>query len=371
MISPRTILHTEASVGWGGQEIRIYTEMLAMRERGHRMLLSAPKASRILAKATQAGFEVRPLDDRRLAYPASILGMRRWIRKTRINVVNPHSSRDGWIAGIAGRMAGVPLVLRSRHIEVDYPNRFSSRIVFGRLPHHVLTTSERISSRLASELGLEPSRVTCVPTGIDLRKFHPTIEGVLHRELGLSPEVQVIGMISVLRSWKGHEYFLRAAASLAQSDRGLRFVIAGDGPIRAQVEAWIDEFGLRDRVHLLGHRDDVESVLASLDVLVLPSYAHEGVPQIILQAQAVGRAVVGTRIGGIPEVIRDGETGLLVPPRDPEALAGAIGRLISDGSQRARMGNAAATIAASEYGLDVMCARLEAIYDRYLGSTSR
>ena len=371
MISPRTILHTEASVGWGGQEIRIYTEMLAMRERGHRLLLSAPKASRILAKATEAGFEVRPLDDRRLAYPASILGMRRWIHDTGVNVVNPHSSRDGWIAAIAGRMAGVPLVVRSRHIEVDYPNRFSSRIVFGRLPHHVLTTSERISSRLVSELGLDPSRVTCVPTGIDLRRFHPRVEGVLHRELGLPPDVPLIGMISVLRSWKGHEYFLRAAELLNQSGHGFRFVIAGDGPIRPQVEAWIEEFGLRDRVHLLGHRDDVASILASLDVLVLPSYAHEGVPQIVLQAQAVGRAVVGTRIGGIPEVIRDGETGVLVPPRDPEALAEAVGRLMTDGSQRARIGNAASTIAASRYGLDVMCGRLEAVYNLYLGTTPR
>lgn len=368
MSRPRTILHTEASVGWGGQEIRIFTEMQAMRARGHRLLLCAPEASRIHAAAAGAGFEVRALDDRKTAYPASILRLRRWLREARVDVVNPHSSRDGWIASIAGRLAGTPLIIRSRHIEVDYPNRFSSRIVFGRLPHHVITTSERISSRLVGELGLDRDRVTCVPTGIDLSTFNPRVPGVVHRELGLEATVPLVGMISVLRSWKGHEFFLRAASLLRDRFPAVRFVIAGDGPIRAQVEGWIREFGLQDRVHLLGHRSDVASVLASLAVLVLPSYAHEGVPQIVLQAQAVGRAVVGTRVGGIPEVIREGETGLLVPPRDPAALATALGSLLSDEPTRSRLGSAAAAVAVRDYGLDVMCARLESIYDRHLGS---
>jgi glycosyltransferase involved in cell wall biosynthesis len=146
----------------------------------------------------------------------------------------------------------------------------------------------------------------------------------------------------------------------------VRFVIAGDGPGRAKIEGWIAELGLGDRVHLLGHRDDVASAIASLSMLVLPSYAHEGVPQIVLQAEAVGRAVVGTTIGGIPEVVSEGVTGLLVPPRDPEALATAIGSLLANASLRLDLGRNAGAVAAAHYGLDVMCRRLEAIYDRYL-----
>ena len=362
----RTILHTEASLGWGGQEIRIHTEMLAMRELGHRLLLAAPRSSQIQRKARESGFEVFDLDDRKLAYPRSILRLRGWIRQHQVGIVNTHSSRDGWIAGIAGRFAGVPLIIRSRHIEVDYPNRWTSRVAFGRLPHLVLTTSARISARLVSELGLDPSRVTCVPTGIDLHRFHPGIDGVIQRDIGLPPGTLLVGMISVLRSWKGHESFLRAAGIIAKSHPGVRFVIAGDGPMREQVKAWISDFALADRVILLGHRDDVPAVIASLAVLVLPSYAHEGIPQIVLQAQAMGTAVIGTTVGGIPEVISPGITGWLVPPKEPEALARALDQLLRDPIARQAIGDRAAEAAAKEYSLEIMCGRLEAIYQRSL-----
>jgi glycosyltransferase involved in cell wall biosynthesis len=362
----RTILHTEASLGWGGQEIRVFTEMLALRDRGHRLLLAAPSRSRIHAQAVGAGFQVADLDDRKLAYPQSILRLRALLRRERVEVLNPHSSRDGWLAGLAGRWAGTPLILRSRHVEVDYPNRWSSRLVFGRLPHHVLTTSERISARLVAELGLAPDRVTCIPTGIDLRRFHPGVKPGLALERGWAPSTPVVGMISVLRSWKGHEHFLRAVALLAPRHPEVEWVIVGEGPMRPQVEAWIRELGLSGKVHLLGHRDDVPELLASLSVLVLPSYAHEGVPQIVLQAQAVGRAVIGTTIGGIPEIIRDGETGRLIAPANPEALAAALATLLEQPGLRARLGEAAAEVARQNYGLDVMCRRLESIYDRYL-----
>jgi glycosyltransferase involved in cell wall biosynthesis len=367
MPRPRHIWHTEASLGWGGQEIRILTELLALRERGHRVALVAPPASRIFAEAGRAGVPVHALDDRKLAYPRAILRLRRQLRAAGVQVLNPHSSRDGWIAGLAGRLAGTPLILRSRHIEVDYPNRFASRLVLGRLPHHVVTTSERIAQRLMAELGLAADRVTCIPTGLDLRRFDPATPPAAPGAPPWPDDVPVVGMISVLRSWKGHEYFLRAAAELAPRWPHVRFVIAGEGPMRDRIEAWRRELNLADRVELLGHRADVPAVLARLATVVLPSYAHEGVPQIVLQARPMGRAVVGTTVGGIPEVVRAGETGLLVPPRDAAALAAAIEALLRQPALAERLGRRARERALAEYGLDVMCARLEAIYDRHLG----
>jgi len=367
-VHPRAIIHTEAARGWGGQEIRVLTEMEALRARGHRVKLAAPADSQIRARAMERGFEVRELDTRKWRYPATVLGLRRWFREERVEVVNPHSSRDGWLAGVAGRWAGVPLLLRSRHIEIDYPNRWTSRLAFARLADHVLTTSDRISGRMVGELGLEPDRVSCVPTGIDLGRFHPGIRGVLHAELGWSTDVPLVGMVSVLRSWKGHEYFIGAARELAVKHPEARFVIVGEGPSRGRVEGWVKESGLGDRIRMLGHREDVPEVLASLTVLVLPSTGHEGVPQIVLQGQAMGLAVVGTQAGGIPQVIRDGETGRLVAARDSQGLAEVLGGLLLDPEERRRLGAGALRVALAEYGLDRMCERLEAIYDRYLGS---
>jgi glycosyltransferase involved in cell wall biosynthesis len=226
----------------------------------------------------------------------------------------------------------------------------------------VLTTSRKISERLIAELGLDAARVTTLPTGIDLERFNAGVHGVLHHELKLPPSTPLVGMVSVLRSWKGHKFFIEAAAEVLRRQPDARFVIVGDGPGRERIANQIAAAGLAGKVVMLGHRDDVPGVLASLSVLVLPSTAHEGVPQIILQAQAMDRAAVGTTVGGIPEVVRDGETGLLVPPQDGAALAEKILLLLAQPDFSHQLGRAAGECARRECGLDAMCARLEEIY---------
>jgi glycosyltransferase involved in cell wall biosynthesis len=258
-----------------------------------------------------------------------------------------------------------PLIIRSRHIEVDYPNRFWSGMAFRLLPHQVITTSQRIADRLVAELGIPPARVTCIATGVDLTRFNPEVEGTLHQELGVDPEVALVGMISVLRSWKGHATFLDAAARLlGDSKRPVRFVIVGDGPGRDELAGKIAQAPWKDHVTLLGHRANVPNILASLDVLVLPSYAHEGIPQIVLQAQAMSCAVVATTIGGIPEVVEDGVTGLLVAPRDAEALAEKIAALLDDPELDARLGQAARAAIEKHHSLDTMGERLLELYEK-------
>jgi glycosyltransferase involved in cell wall biosynthesis len=232
----------------------------------------------------------------------------------------------------------------------------------------VITTSQRIADRLVAELSIPPARVTCIATGVDLARFDPEVQGMLHQELGIDPEVALVGMISVLRSWKGHATFLDAAARLlGDSKRPVRFVIAGDGPGRDELAGKIAQGPWKGPVTLLGHRTDVPNLLASLDVLVLPSYAHEGIPQIILQAQAMSCAVVATTIGGIPEVVEDGVTGLLVPPRDPEALAEKISSLLEDPGLSARLGQAARLRIEKHYSLDAMGERLLGLYEKCRG----
>ena len=280
-----------------------------------------------------------PLRTHKALLPLEVARLAAWLVRNRVELVNTHSSNDGWLAGLAARLAMRPILIRSRHIEVDYPNRFWSGLAFRILPHHVITTSRRIADRLVAELGISPARVTCIATGVDLARFNRKVEGTLRQELGVDPEVALVGMISVLRSWKGHATFLDAAARLlGDSKRPVRFVIAGDGPGREELAGKIAREPWKDRVTLLGHRADVPNILASLDVLVLPSYAHEGIPQIILQAQAMSCAVVATTIGGIPEVVEDGVTGLLVPPRDAAALAEKIAALLDDPGLDARLG---------------------------------
>ena len=357
------ILHTESSLGWGGQEVRVFAELQWMRARGHWVALAAHPESAIARHAQEAGIRFYSLRTHKALLPLEVLRLVEWLVRHRVDVVNTHSSNDGWLAGVAARLALAPMLIRSRHIEVDYPNRFWSRVAFRLLPHHVVTTSRRISERLTAELDVPAARVSCVPTGVDLDRFRPDRPGSLRQEMGLAPDVALVGMISVLRSWKGHATFLDAAAQLLESagDK-IHFVIAGDGPAREELTQRVALAPWRGKVTLLGHRDDVPGVLASLDVLALPSYAHEGIPQIILQAQAMARAVVATTVGGIPEVVEDGVNGLLVPPRDPAALAAKIRLLLDDAALRRRLGEAARMGIEKQHSLDAMGEQLLALY---------
>lgn len=342
--------------------------MEAMRARGHRVCLAAQPASRILEEARKAGFTVWTISERSHRFPDSILRLARHFRSVRADVVNTHSSKDGWIGGIAARLAGVPCILRSRHIDVDYRSPARSRFAFGKLPHHVLTTSEAIRSKLVTEVGLSGDRVTCVPTGIDPVRFHPEVPPALRGNGGgLFPrDTPLIGMISVIRSWKGHRFFIEAAARVAAARPEARFIIAGDGPGLAGLPAVVEAAGMTGNISLLGHREDVPALLTSLDALVLPSTAHEGVPQIILQAQLCGCPVVGTRVGGIPEVVEEGVTGRLVPPSDASALAAGMTALLEDPAGSRRMAGVARERALERHTLDAMCGRLEAIYAQYI-----
>jgi glycosyltransferase involved in cell wall biosynthesis len=358
------ILHTESSRGWGGQEVRVLAELEWMKAQGHWVALAAHPKSEIAKRAAAADIRFYPLRTAKVLLPFEVVRLALWMTQYRVELVNTHSSNDGWLAGLAARLALTPILIRSRHIEVDYPNKISSGVAFRWLPHHVITTSQRIADRLTKELRVPAERVTCVATGVDLTRFYPVLTGTLHEQLGLESDVALVGMISVLRSWKGHATFLEAAAKLlADSGRKIHFVIAGDGPARDEWTRFIKQEPWAGHVTLLGHRTDVPNVLASLSVLVLPSYAHEGIPQIILQAQAMMRPVVATTIGGIPEVVQDGVTGLLVPPKDGEALAEKIRAVLDDPTLAANLGYAARMHIEQGYSLDAMGARLLELYD--------
>jgi glycosyltransferase involved in cell wall biosynthesis len=358
------ILHSESSMGWGGQEVCVFAELEWMRAQGHWVALAAHPGSAIAKRAREAGMTFYSLRTHKALMPFEVVRLAAWLIEQRVQVVNTHSSNDGWLAGLAARLAG-RILIRSRHIEVDYPNRFWSGLAFRVLPHHVLTTSQRIADRLVAELGLAPERVMCIATGVDLARFDPALSGKLRNELGLPPETALVGMISVLRSWKGHATFLEAAKILmARANRSIHFIIAGDGPAREEWTQFISHEPWKGHVTLLGHRTDVPNILASLDVLVLPSYAHEGIPQIILQAQAMSRPVVATTIGGIPEVVENGVTGLLVPPRDAPALTAKISSVLDDTVLASRLGQAARAHIEKSYSLDAMGARLFDIYGK-------
>jgi glycosyltransferase involved in cell wall biosynthesis len=199
-----------------------------------------------------------------------------------------------------------------------------------------------------------------VPTGIDPARFHPGDPGEARRRLGLAADRRYLGIVATLRSWKGHLHLLDAFARLERP--GWRLLIVGAGPMRDVIEARIRELGLGQEVLLAGGQEAPERWLRAMDLFCLPSYANEGVPQALIQAMMTALPVVSTPVGSIAELVRDGHSGILVPPQDPRALTGALRRLIDEPELARALGEAGLAHARRDYALPAMLDRMEQIF---------
>ena len=358
-----TIAHTESSLAWGGQEIRIMTELTGMRDRGHRMLLAAPQESQILARAIAAGFETLALDGSKWALPTNAGRLAHWFGKHQVDVVNPHSSRDGWSAGIAARLAAVPLVIRSRHFDVPLAAKVFSRLVYTRLADHLITTSPKVSADFRRVFQLPEEQVSTISTGVDTERFHPKGPPSPLTVPQGQAAWPLIGMVAVLRHAKGHVLLIRAARVLREQGLPLRLLFVGDGPSKAPIDREVEACKLTDAVHFTGHRDDIPEILRALDCVALPSL-HECVPQTALQAMACGVPVIGSDAGGIPAVIRHGETGRIFARNNVEALAECLADVFRQSDTTRRLSKQARAYVEEQHSVERMLDRLEALYAR-------
>ncbi len=363
------IVHTEASCGWGGQEIRILTEAAGMQRRGHRVTLLCPPEARIFAEAQQRKIPVVALPIGRKRLPG-VLALRRWLKANPADVINTHSSTDTWLVALASRLLEhPPPLVRTRHISAPVPKNRLTRWLYQRATTHIVTTGEKLRLQLILENGYDPDRLTSVPTGMDTEYFVPGHRVMRRAQLGFDGNTLIIGIAATLRSWKGHEYLIEAFSRL--STRPSRLVILGDGPQRDALHRQIMQLGLQERVFMPGDQRDVLPWLQALDIFALPSYANEGVPQAIMQAMLCGLPVVTTPIGSIGEIVTHDSTGLMVKPQDIDHLWQALERLAADASLRNRLGNQARQFALAHFGLDPMLDKMEKVFTNAIAASRR
>jgi glycosyltransferase involved in cell wall biosynthesis len=353
------ILHTEASCGWGGQEIRILEESSGLIGRGHEVTVACPAHARMTAEAPRFGVPVvaLPIEFKTVA---GFNALRSFLTSYAPDVVNTHSSADSWLTGLAcATLKNPPAIVRTRHISAPVSGNAFNRWLY-RQARGVATTGESLRRHLLDTLGLDPSRVASVPTGIDTERFAPADKMAAKLALGLDPAQRHLGIVATLRSWKGHLFLLDAFAQLDRAD--LHLLIVGEGPMRGPIEEKVAALGLGGRVTMAGQRTDPERWLQSMDVFCLPSYANEGVPQAILQAMLCALPIVTTPVGAILEAVSDGETALVVPPRDAAALAAAISRLLDDTVLAKRLGAAARNVASTNFSKESMLDKMEGLF---------
>ena len=359
-----SILHTESSIGWGGQEIRILTEMAGMQARGHRVHLLTPESAEIFPAAQLRGIPVSAIPMVKQRVPA-LLALRRWLVRHahEFDIVNTHSSTDSWLTTLAAQsVSAVPPIVRTRHVSTAVNRSAATAWLYNRAAH-IVTTGEALRRQLHRDNGVALERMTSIPTGIDLLQFQPRPRHEMRRKLAL-PERPTIGIVATLRDWKGHDYLLDAFASLRMPHPEWQLVIVGHGPAYERLSDRVATMGLSDSVRMCGNQDNVAEWLSTFDLFVLPSFGDEGVPQAIMQAMACGLAVVSTPIGGISEAVLHEQTGLLVPPRDAAALARALVTLMTDAPRRAAMGAAGMARAHTNFGIENMLDRMESVFRR-------
>ncbi len=365
MSAPLTVLHVEAGRHLYGGALQVVYLLRGLQAEGVRNLLVCPEGSHIAPAARETGAEVIETSMGGDADLGLVFRLRRIIQHERPDLVHLHSRRgaDLW-GGIAARLAGVPAILTRR---VDNPEPRVWVSLKYRLYHRVVSISEGIRQVLIAE-GLAPARVTCVHSAVDTERYHLGCaeDGLLARELGLSGSGPVLAVVAQLIARKGHRYLLEALPGILAAVSGARVVFFGRGPLEAELRAEVERGGLTEYVHFAGFRDDLERLLPCLDLVVHPA-EMEGLGVSLLQAAACGVPIVASPAGGVPEIVREGENGHLLPVGDVDGLRERIIELLREPERMREMGRRGRALVEREFSIDSMVRGNLAVYRSLLG----
>ena len=356
------VVHLDTGREWRGGQAQVLLLLEGLRERGHESRLLAPRGP-LLEGARRAGFAVtpwRPLFEWDPGAAAAALGA---IREARAAIVHCHSAHAHPPGVAAAWLARVPVVV-SRRVDFSVARHPLSALKYRMPVDRYLCISRGVMDAMA-ESGVPRERLALVPSGVAL----PSPEAAggrgpgedLRALIGAAPDAIVIGTVAALAPHKNHADLARAAAIVLALRPDVRFAWIGEGECRPALERQIAALGIGDRVRLLGFRVEARALLAQFDVFALASYL-EGLCTSLLDAQALGVPIVATAVGGIPDVVEQGRTGLLVPARDPQAFANALLETLGDPAGARRRADAA-RVSVRAFSADATAERTLQEYD--------
>lgn len=367
------ILYVITAAEWGGAPLHVHQLMEYMVKQGHEVGLVAAPEPRLMAGAGALGVKVfpnphfvrpvRPWEDLRALWPVF-----RAIGAFNPDLVHAHSTKAGYAARLACAVLRKPVVFTAHGWAFTEGRSLWKRKLLAwverlaaKVTAKIICVSEHDRELAVQWNVAKPEKLALVHNGIDPRPFLEGGGASLREALGLKGSV-VLTFVGRLAPQKDPLTLVEAVKTLPD---GVLLVV-GDGELRPQVEKYVQEQGLEERVRLLGERSDVPGILAGSDIFVLSS-RWEGLPYTIIEAMMAGLPVVSTKVGGVPELVEDGVTGFLVPPEDPPALAEALQVLLDDPELRRRVGQAGRDKALREFTLDCMLRKTERVYEGVLG----
>ncbi len=326
------ICHVSAGGAWAGAEAQVATLLRALAKRPEVTLYAIVfYEGRLAHELRSLGADVHVANEQEKSFSRVIYECSEFVKSRKIQILHSHNYKENLVALLLSRICKVPHLVRTEH---GHPEPYS----VARSPRHwCVLAADRLAAKyttarmvsVSSDLGeywkrqVEPGKVSVLHNAVDLERVNSNFSpaDAKHR-LGISGDSFVVGIAARLECIKRHDLFIATAGYLAERIPTSKFVIAGAGRQKESLQRLIFEAGLQGRVFLLGDRNDAYDVLRAMDVLLICS-DHEGIPMVVLEAMTLGVAVVSRKVGGIPEVIRDGITGLLVPSNSPEELGRA------------------------------------------------
>jgi len=357
------ILHIDPERNWGGGEAQVFGLMSWLAARGHQNELLADPNGSLFVQCHKQEFIRRPIVIRNDLDLRCVPELRRLIRTGDYDIVHFHTKRAHALSLWLPRVQSRPRYVVTRRMDYPESNNWYTHCLYNRRVDGVVAISQSIADLLLGA-GVARGKIRLIASGIDPQRFTP----VKPPEQRADGKI-VIGSIGVLEERKGHSVLLEAAATLKRQGMKLRIRIAGDGSLRQSLEQDAVRLGLQDDVQFSGFVSDTPAFLADVDVFVVPSL-FEGLGVAALEAMAAGKAVIATRVGGLAWSVVDGMTGMLVPPRDPEALAGAIAKFAEQPKLAAAMGQRGRARVLEHFTLEQMALKNEAYYYDLLGAAN-
>jgi len=373
------LLYVFDNLEFGGGE-RVFAQLInRLSGERYKIMVACLPTGAFIEKIEGSEVEVKSVDMRSRFNPGVILRLANLMKRENVDIVHSQGARADFFARIAAKLAGVPIVVSTvpmpvegfdvspiRKLTYTVFNRFSERFV-----DRFIVVSDSLEKIMIEKHGIGPQRVVKIYNGIEKDEYCIADEEIAYRrskfrkESGLGEDVPVVGAIGRLVWQKGFEYLIEAIPDLLKEFKKARFLIVGEGPLKDGLNVKSKMLKIEDKIIFTGFRSDIKEILASIDILVMPSLL-EGLPIVLLEAMAMMKPIVATDIDGIKEVLDNGKTGLLIPPKNPRALTYAIVNLLLHRDKAYQMGIDARKVVEERFEVDIMVQKVEKVYEELL-----
>ena len=365
--------------GWSSDAWNALSLTRGLQDRGHRVLLVCrqEKGENIIRRASAAGIQrIRTLSFKTGFRPGAwwvdIRDLRRLCLDERAEILHAHRGQEHWLSAAALKLPGYPSpfrprLFRSRHILGPVQTHLLNRWLYNGPTDRTIAVTDEIRRRYLGSGAFQSERFSVIPGGVDGHAFRPDLDGnTLRRSLGIGPQDVAVGMAASFIPIKGHLLALEALDLVRRRGLAVVYLLTSSGGDEEKIKKRAQEMDLSQWVHFLGYQENLPSALAATDVGLFASHQSEGTSRALLEFMAMAKPVVATDVGCVRELLADGDEGMIVPPKDPEAMANALEKLVLDPEGRRQIGLAARRRAERDYSRDVMVDRVEALYHQVL-----